>query len=82
MFLTTDSVLTQIRQRLPYVGPFDGNAPLDRLGLDSLDLVELLMTIDELFGVRLTTDDFKSARTVDDLAQSIVARAAEGVLET
>ena len=82
MFLTTDSVLARIQQRLPYVGPLDSNTPLDRLGLDSLDLVELLMTIDELFGVRLTTDDFKRARTVGDLAQSIAAGAAEGVLET
>jgi acyl carrier protein len=82
MVLTTDSVLAQIRERLPYVGPLKAEAPLDRLGLDSLDLVELLMTIDELFGVRLTIDDFKKARTVGDLAQSIAAGAAEGVFET
>ena len=74
MFLTTDSVIAQIRERLPYVGPLESGTPLERLGLDSLDLVELLMIIDELFGVRLTSDDFKSAATVGDLARSAPKR--------
>ena len=76
MFLTPDNVLDRLRGRLPYLaGVLQPATRLNQLGLDSLDLVELVMAVDELFGVRLTVEDFKQERTVGELAELLATRA-------
>jgi acyl carrier protein len=83
MSLTPDLVCERIGQHLPFLeGVLHPDTPLDRLGLDSLDLVELLLVIDELFGVQFAVEDFKNAQTVGELAESIIARAELEVHQT
>jgi acyl carrier protein len=50
---------------------------LGELGLDSLDQVELMMVVDELFGIRLELEDLEAERTVGELAERITARTVE-----
>ena len=49
---------------------------LDDLGADSLDTVEIVMSIEERFSIEVSDDDMENAKTVADLI-GIVERAAQ-----
>lgn len=62
---------------MPYLRPgHEPGQPLKALDLDSLDMMELLMVIDEVFGVRLGDQDLENFETIDQLAEFIARRAA------
>ena len=44
------------------------------LGADSLDVVDLLMNIDDEFGVEVPDEDVEKVKTVEDLVAYIEAR--------
>jgi len=46
---------------------------LEDLGADSLDFVELLMTLEEKFGVTVSDEDAKKLKTVGDVAEFVKA---------
>ncbi len=48
---------------------------LDDLGADSLDVVELVMAMEEEFGIEVPDDDVENIRTISDIVQYIEARA-------
>ncbi len=48
---------------------------LDDLGADSLDVVELVMAIEEAFGIEVPDSDAENIRTVADICQYVEARA-------
>jgi acyl carrier protein len=78
MSLTADEALSLMQGRLPYLtGVLRPTVRIAELGLDSLDLLELMMVADELFGVRLSVDDWKSMNTVGELAAQLAANAQE-----
>ena len=47
---------------------------INDLGADSLDVVDLLMTIDDEFGVEVPDEDVEKVKTVEDLVNYIEAR--------
>jgi len=47
----------------------------DDLQADSLDLVELIMDLEETFGVKISDEEAQSIGTVGDAVDFIVARA-------
>jgi acyl carrier protein len=49
---------------------------VDDLGADSLDLVELIMAMEEEFGMEIADEDAEKLRTVQDVISFIKARAA------
>jgi acyl carrier protein len=55
--------------RLPLSG--NSNTRIADLGLDSMDIVELLCVIHEEFGTRLTETDFHPQQTIDGLLRAI-----------
>ena len=74
--LTPDQVREQLHFRLPHVaGLLDPAAKIESLDLDSLDVMELLMLVDEVCGVRLSRDDLRQSPTVGALAQLIAAKS-------
>lgn len=78
MSLTDERVRCTLAERLSFLhGPLTFERPLAELQLDSLDKLELLMVIDELYSVRLSPQDFQGVATVGELAQLIAARSAE-----
>ena len=46
---------------------------IDDLGADSLDLVELIMTMEEMFDLEISDDDAEKIRTVKDAIDYIKA---------
>jgi acyl carrier protein len=48
---------------------------VDDLGADSLDLVELIMAMEEEFGMEIADEDAEKLRTVQDVISVISARA-------
>ncbi len=49
---------------------------LDDLGADSLDVVELVMALEEEFGIEVPDDDVENIRTIGDIVQYLEARAS------
>ena len=45
---------------------------VDDLGADSLDIVELVMALEEKFGIEISDDDAQKIAKVDDAVQYIV----------
>jgi acyl carrier protein len=46
------------------------------LGADSLDMVELAMAFEEVYGMKIETDDISKIKTVQDLSDFISAHKA------
>ena len=49
---------------------------VDDLGADSLDLVELIMAMEEEFGMEIADEEAEKLRTVQDVISFVTARAA------
>ncbi|MCQ2794746.1 MAG: phosphopantetheine-binding protein [Bacilli bacterium] len=47
---------------------------LRELGLDSLDVVELLLELEDEFGIEFTSDELKNLKKVNDLYSAIRAK--------
>ncbi|MCQ2796490.1 MAG: acyl carrier protein [Bacilli bacterium] len=52
----------------------DPNKELRELGLDSLDVVELLLGLEDEFGIEFTSEELKDLKKVDDLYNAIRAK--------
>jgi acyl carrier protein len=48
---------------------------LDDLGADSLDVVELVMALEEAFGIEVPDEDAENIRTIADICEYVEARA-------
>lgn len=46
------------------------------VGIDSLDVVDVIISVDEKFGVRLTNQEMASLRTLDDFYNLIVTKVS------
>ncbi len=44
---------------------------LDDLGADSLDVVELVMTLEESFGIEIPDEDIEEMRTIGDIQRFV-----------
>ena len=49
---------------------------VEDLGADSLDLVELIMAMEEEFGMEIADEEAEKLRTVQDVISFVTARAA------
>mgnify|MGYP004713793169 FL=1 len=47
----------------------------DDLGADSLDLVDLVMSVEEEFGVKVADEDLENIKTIGDIVNYIEDRA-------
>ena len=50
---------------------------IDDLGADSIDIVDLVMTLEEEFDTEMPDEDIENLRTVGDIVKYIEERSAE-----
>lgn len=50
---------------------------IDDLGADSLDIVDLVMTLEEEFDTEIPDEDIEELRTVGDIVKYVEERSAE-----
>lgn len=50
---------------------------IDDLGADSLDIVDLVMTLEEEFDTEIPDEDIESLRTVGDIVKYVEDRSAQ-----
>jgi acyl carrier protein len=78
--VTPDSVEKTIYDGLVELGTERGElsreATLESLDVDSLDLVELAQIVEDEFGVELRGDDVKDVKTVGEVIDLVVSKAA------
>ncbi len=55
-------------------GDFAADATFESLGLDSLDVVELTLVIEEELGVKIEDEELEDVRTVQDAADKVDAK--------
>lgn len=53
----------------------DGASFVDDLGADSLDVVELIMGLEDEFGIEISDEEAEGIRTVGDAVRFIAARS-------
>lgn len=79
--VTRDDVLEVIRTELAgfEVSGDDvkGEASFESLGLDSLDLVELSVRIEDAYGIDIEEDDLKDVWTVDNAIDIVLAKVGQ-----
>ncbi|MEA2479643.1 MAG: acyl carrier protein [Thermoleophilaceae bacterium] len=78
--ITPEAVERSVAETIAGFGPdlesVTREATFEELDVDSLDLVELAQVIEEEFGVALKGDDVKDVKSVGQLVDLVVGRAA------
>lgn len=60
-----------------HIESIDSNATLSTYGLDSLDVVEFLLDLEDKYGVTFNADETKDLKTVGELFDLILAKIAK-----
>jgi acyl carrier protein len=53
-----------------------GASILDDLGADSLDVVELVMSLEDVFDIKVSDDEFEDMRTIGDIQQYVIGQVS------
>lgn len=69
--------LKKLFQEKLHVETLDEEKSLKDLGLDSLDVVEMCLDLEDRFGIRFTTEELSGFKTVGDLLHSIEGKLAK-----
>ncbi len=65
-----DEIKKALAERLK-VETLDENAEIKNLGLDSLDVVEMCLSMEEKYQIEFATEELASFKTIGDLLKSI-----------
>jgi len=57
----------------------DENSLLDSYGMDSLDYTEVVLAIEEKYGVVISDDDYARIKTIRDIADYVEGEVQAGV---
>ncbi|KAK9139459.1 hypothetical protein Scep_009140 [Stephania cephalantha] len=76
---TVDKVISIVRKQLalPAESPVTGESKFAALGADSLDTVEIVMSLEEAFGITVEEENAQTIATVADAAEVIEKLVAE-----
>ena len=79
--VTRDDILGVIKTELKGFevdeGDVKADASFDSLGLDSLDLVELSVRIEDAYGIDIEEDDLKEVWTIDNAIDVVLAKLGQ-----
>lgn len=65
-----EEIKTALAERLK-VEKIDENAEIKNLGLDSLDVVEMCLDLEDKYGIQFATEELAAFKTIGDLISSI-----------
>lgn len=60
-----------------HIDKVDDSKSLKDLGLDSLDVVEMCLDLEDKYGIQFATEELSSFKTVGDLLSSIEKKLAD-----
>ncbi|MBJ7347584.1 MAG: acyl carrier protein [Thermoleophilaceae bacterium] len=79
MAVTADQVLEKIKEVVPKFGvdpdAVTGEATLEDLDMDSLDVVEVMQAIEDELGIRVPDEDLEDLSTIGDAIAAVVKNA-------
>lgn len=58
-------------------GSVTAESTFDGLGLDSLDVVELSVRVEDVYGIDIEEDDLEGVNTIDDAINVVLKKIAE-----
>jgi acyl carrier protein len=70
-----DEIKKSFAERI-HVDKVDETKTMKELGLDSLDVVEMCLDLEDKYGIQFETDELSSIKTVADLFDSIQSKLA------
>ena len=77
MSVTTEQVESRVVETLASFGPdasqITRTATFEELDIDSLDLVELIMELEDQFGIKITDDEAQKLGTVGQAVDFVLA---------
>jgi acyl carrier protein len=78
-FLMNDAMkrMEQIFKQTVKVDNLEPSMKLREIGLDSIDLVEVMMELEDEFGIEFTNEEMLSFKTVDDVRKNIEEKLAK-----
>ena len=65
--MSTEEIIKESFSEVVKEKNFDKNTEISSLGIDSLDLVESLMSMEEKLGIQFTDEEMLSFKTVGDV---------------
>ncbi|MCH3909927.1 MAG: phosphopantetheine-binding protein [Bacilli bacterium] len=71
-----DEIRKMFAERV-HVDKVEDDKSLKDLGLDSLDVVEMCLDLEDKYGIQFSTDELSSFKTVGDLLSSIEKKISE-----
>ncbi len=77
--MTNEEIMSEIKKSFANrlnVKVVDEAKSLKDLGLDSLDVVEMCLTLEDRYGIQFETEELSSIKTVSDLYSSIESKLA------
>ena len=60
----------------------DPNAPIESLGIDSLDFIEFMFKLEDEFGVKVSDEDLRKIKCLADLERHVAAADAARAAKT
>lgn len=75
--MDTEKVLRSILEKRTNLTNVDLNQPLSSLGLDSLDLVEVVLEIEEELGITFNSDEIGDIATLGEIKELIDSKIAK-----
>lgn len=69
--MNTEETLRKILEKRTNIKEVDLNKPISELGLDSLDLVEVMLEIEEELGITFSSDEIGEVKTLGEVKNLI-----------
>mgnify|MGYP003313419137 CR=1 FL=1 len=69
--MSTEETLRKILEKRTNIKDVDLNKPISELGLDSLDLVEVMLEIEEELGITFSSDEIGEVKTLGEVKNLI-----------
>ena len=77
MAITADDILDLVAEEAPVErDALDPSATLESLGVASLDMISVLFSLEDRFGLVVETEEIAEAKTLGDFVRIVLAKAA------